>query len=117
MTQEEKNRQDPEVAEYCERKEIKRKYVNISYANRTDYEKLDIYLPDYNCIIETNGMQHYNHNNNKIFNSDKIKQNDEEKKRIAIKNGITNYYVIDCRYSEIEYIKNSIQKNEVQHDF
>ena len=33
MTQEEKNRQDPEVAEYCERKEIKRKYVNISYAN------------------------------------------------------------------------------------
>lgn len=46
MTQEEKNRQDPEVAEYCERKEIKRKYVNISYANRTDYEKLDIYLPE-----------------------------------------------------------------------
>ena len=43
MTQEEKNRQDPEVAEYCERKEIKRKYVNISYANRRDYEKLDIY--------------------------------------------------------------------------
>lgn len=73
--------------------------------------KYDFYLPDYNCIIETNGMQHYNHNNNKIFNSDKIKQNDEEKKRIAIKNGITNYYVIDCRYSEIEYIKNSIQKN------
>lgn len=46
MTEEEKNRQDPEVAVYCERQELTRKYIGISYADKTEYEKLDIYLPE-----------------------------------------------------------------------
>ena len=73
--------------------------------------RYDFYLQDYNCIIETHGMQHYNSNKRKIFNSDKIKQNDKEKQQVALENGITNYYIVDCRYSEIEYIKNSIQSD------
>lgn len=46
MTEEEKNRQDPEVACYCERPELKRKETGISYLRQTEYEKLDLYLPE-----------------------------------------------------------------------
>lgn len=60
MTEEEKNRQDPEVAVYCERPEVVRKYTGISYAQRTKYEMLDIYLPEqgegpFPVIIDVHG--------------------------------------------------------------
>ena len=63
-------------------------------------------------IIETHGEQHY-YNNFKNVNSltlEEIKQNDEYKKQLAIKNGIKNknYIIIDCRKSEIEFIKQNI---------
>lgn len=60
MTEEEKNRQDPEVAFYCERPEIKRKYTGLTYADKTEFEKIDIYLPDegegpFPVIIDVHG--------------------------------------------------------------
>lgn len=60
MTEEERNRQDPEVAFFCDRPELKRKYIGIEYAHRTPYEKMDLYLPDeeegpYPVIIDVHG--------------------------------------------------------------
>lgn len=60
-------------------------------------------------IIETNGNQHYS----KIWTITKhtleeIQQNDANKYKLALENGIDHYIVIDCRKSTLKWIKNSI---------
>ena len=40
-------------------------------------------------------------------------ENDELKKSLAIKNGIKDYLVIDCRESEMEFIKSNILKSQL----
>lgn len=70
----------------------------------------DFYLPEYNIIIETHGEQHYNERRGK-FKGKTLKEeqeNDRVKQETALKNGIEHYVVIDCRYSESEWIKNNI---------
>lgn len=72
-----------------------------------DKYKYDFYLTDYNTIIETHGEQHY-------FNKGAFKITVEEqqgidriKEDLAIKNNV-KYIVIDCRYSKLDWVKNSI---------
>ena len=62
----------------------------------TGQRKYDFYLPDYNCIIETHGEQHYK--DCKMFNSTAEQQAEIDlmKKEIAINNGIQYYFEIDC---------------------
>ena len=45
--------------------------------------------------------------------------NDKNKKELAIENGIKpeNYIVIDCRYSELEFIKNNILHSRLNEIF
>ena len=63
-------------------------------------------------IVETHGMQHYKGGfescGGKTLEEEQL--NDRNKKELAIKNGIKpeNYIVIDCRYSNLEFIKNNI---------
>lgn len=90
---------------------------------RFDYQKIfewakdkkyDFYLPDFNCIIETHGNQHYEEN--KYFNSRTLseeQENDLYKENKAIEHGIKNYIVLDCRKSECEWIKESILKSKL----
>ena len=70
----------------------------------SDSRNYDFYLLEYNCIIETHGMQHYEKTNR---GRDLVieQNNDLYKMELAIKNGITHYFVIDCRYSNLEWIK------------
>lgn len=58
-------------------------------------------------ICEVNGLQHYEDAWSKL---EKTQLNDKSKKELALANGIkeANYIVIDCRYSEMEWIKNNI---------
>lgn len=65
-------------------------------------------------IIETHGRQHYEeawnfkiNKNTRTFEEEVI--NDTIKKELALANGIKedNYIVVDCRYSELEWIKNN----------
>jgi Zn finger protein HypA/HybF involved in hydrogenase expression/very-short-patch-repair endonuclease len=75
--------------------------------------KYDFYIPSLNCIIETNGAQHYEEGGkNSIYKHKliKIQENDKTKHDLAVKNGIKeeNYIVIDCRESKLEFIKNNI---------
>lgn len=71
--------------------------------------KYDFYLPDYHIIIETHGMQHYRDSD--MFQDLKHQQkNDIEKEMIARDRGC-KYYIIDCFYSNIDYIENSIKKS------
>lgn len=78
--------------------------------------KYDFYLPQHNCIIEVHGMQHYSRTFGKR-SLEEEKQNDIIKKQLALKNGINTYIEIDCRNSEIEWIKNSIQSSKLREMF
>ncbi len=71
----------------------------------------DFYLPDYNCIVETHGGQHYK---DVTWSSSTItNNNDENKMKLALNNGISNYIQLDCRKSTLEHISNSILKSEL----
>lgn len=79
----------------------------------------DFYLLlDFPIIIEAHGIQHYDET---YFSGKKMRtlfeeqENDALKYNIAIKNGVLpeNYIVLDCRYSNTEYIKNSIMSSNL----
>lgn len=84
--------------------------------------KYDFYLVDYNVIIEVHGIQHYWYLDVKTMykrmsakgrNGIEEHKNDVNKQNLAESNGYVydiNYYVLDARYSNIDYIRNSIEK-------
>jgi hypothetical protein len=64
-------------------------------------------------IIETNGRQHYEDG---IFGKECLsatQENDEEKRRLALKHNIKHYIVLDCRYSTPDWIKKSIMQSSL----
>ena len=77
----------------------------------------DFYIPSFNCIIETHGAQHYYTSFGNYQDREEILQttqnNDENKYQTAIKNNIQNYIVIDCRDSDINWIKNNVLKSKL----
>lgn len=77
------------------------------WANNKIY---DIYIPSLNCIIENHGMQHYDGCFERCggLSLSEEEENDKLKQSIALKNGIKNYVILDCRKSKLEWIKNSI---------
>jgi len=74
--------------------------------------RYDNYINDINCIVETHGKQHYEENNHFKMSLNEVQENDKNKEILAIKNGVENYIIIDCRESELEWIKNSIMNSE-----
>lgn len=90
--------------------------LSVSYnkqLTKRSYKWCDKYRYDFligeNIIIETHGMQHYENVKGKFRKSLKEEQeNDKLKINLAWKNGIKEYIVIDCRYSDLEFIKNNI---------
>ncbi|MGN5457067.1 MAG: zinc-ribbon domain-containing protein [Candidatus Kurthia intestinigallinarum] len=82
-----------------------------SWANKRRY---DFYLSDCNCIIEVHGEQHYKETNLTKLGGRTLTEeqdNDSFKENIAKQNGIINYFVIDCRESTLDWIKNSLEHN------
>lgn len=79
----------------------------------TNGKQYDIYIKHLSLVIENHGIQHYEDN---IFRNRTLREeqeNDKYKYEIAVQNGIQNYVVIDCRYSEIEWIKHSIMNSNL----
>lgn len=83
-------------------------------------KKYDFYIPLTNDIlIETNGEQHFKecfyhiHKNSKTLVEEQ--ENDTLKMELAISNGILpqNYIQLDCRYSNMDYIKTSIMHSNL----
>lgn len=68
--------------------------------------RYDFYIPEHNTIVETHGIQHYEHTG--LTDLKYVEENDKIKEKLAFDNNINDYIVIDCRKSEINYIKNSI---------
>ena len=76
--------------------------------------KYDFYIPLTKSVLETHGMQHYKWTGfTRTLKEEQ--ENDRIKYELALQNGIKEeeYVVIDCRYSDKEYIKNNILKSKL----
>lgn len=85
------------------------------WSKRKEY---DFYLNNYNILIETHGLQHYENSFISIKGAKTLEEeqeNDKLKKELALSNNIKkeNYVVIDCRYSQLEWIKNNILESRL----
>ena len=87
----------------------------------TNNKRYDFYIPSLNTIIELHGMQHYNGGFERVGgrNLEEEQSNDQYKYELAIQNSIKpeNYIVIDCRKSEIEFIKENILNSRLAEIF
>lgn len=80
--------------------------------------KYDFYLPEFNMIIETHGMQHYEQTGRKGARTlEEEQENDRLKRELALSNGVKHYIELDCRYSDLDYIKDKIIKSELNNLF
>lgn len=77
--------------------------------------RYDFYLNDCNCIVEINGLYHYEDTLGYIQRNSLKEQKiiDNKKRTIALKNGVKTYIKIDARESNIEYLKNSILHSDL----
>lgn len=94
--------------------QLKIEYIyQLSKSNFTwcQQYRYDFYLPKYDMIVETHGVQHYDERNT-IFNNNNQKQIDYDKKQLALNNGVTHYVELNCSKSDINYIRHSIENND-----
>ena len=86
-----------------------------------DKYKYDFYFEHDNeqYIIETHGGQHYQYNSSFSLSLEETQENDRIKKELALVNGIKeeNYIVIDCRYSNFDFVKQNILNSKLNKIF
>ena len=78
-------------------------------------KRYDFYIPSLNMIIETHGRQHYEDGWSK--KAEDVQENDKIKYELALQNGIKDYIIIDCRYSNKEWVKNNILSSKLNELF
>lgn len=89
--------------------------LNIEFTKQMSFDngehRYDFYLPQYNVILETHGIQHYEQSP-RGRSLEEEQKNDEYKRELAINNGILNenYHEIDCRHSTLEWCRPNIEK-------
>lgn len=99
------------------------KQLNINFQTQltkntfdwTSRNRYDFYLQDYNIIIETHGEQHFNNS----FGRNEL-ENDMYKYDIAVLHGFEynkNYFWIDCRKSNLEWMKENILNSKLSELF
>lgn len=76
-------------------------------------KRYDHYIEEYNCIIENHGIQHYEERAKRTRTLKEEQLNDIYKEETAIANGIKEYITLDCRYSTLDYIRESIMKSKL----
>jgi len=92
---------------------------------KKDFEWCDKYRYDFyfelnikRYIIEAHGIQHYKETDRKeARNLEEEQENDRLKGQLALENSIDEYVIIDCRYSDLEYIKNNILNSKLSNLF
>ena len=88
---------------------------NSKHADWCELYKYDFYLTQYNIICETNGIQHYETCFNTFMTTLEEQQYiDSQKIELAKNNGV-NVITIDCRISDIDYIRESIINSDLSH--
>lgn len=76
-------------------------------------KRYDFHIPEHNIIIEVHGEQHYNDNVGFKTSFKEVQENDKIKRELALNNGIKHYIELDCRCSDLNYIKRSILNSEL----
>ena len=74
--------------------------------------RYDFYIIEINGICEVGGLQHYEEIKGWKLSLKEVQQNDKDKEDLARENDIENYIIIDCRKSEMNWIKNSIMTSK-----
>lgn len=75
--------------------------------------RYDFYIDEIKCIIETHGLQHYKQTTGNWELLEKIQENDRKKEQLTKENNIKNYIILDCRESNLEWIKKSVMNSEL----
>lgn len=97
--------------------------LSSNILNWCDKYRYDFYfeLNEEKYIIEVHGIQHYYGSFEKLSGRtlEEEQQNDLNKYNLAIQNGIKpeNYIIIDCRKSELDFIKNNILNSRLNEIF
>ena len=78
--------------------------------------RYDDYLPKYNIIIENHGLQHYEDVGFGRTLAEE-QENDRIKYEKAMAHNIDEYIVLDCRKSEVDWIKRSIMASKLPQIF
>ena len=89
--------------------------IDFEFEKRFDWSDnrfYDIYFVFNNerYVVELNGEQHYKQSRSRGVRSRSLleeKNNDKYKQEIAFNNGIQNYFIIDCRISDCDFIRQS----------
>ena len=94
--------------------------INYKHENKklSGNKIYDMYIQDYNIIIENHGDYHYNNRFEHIKGArtfEEVQENDTIKMNLALSNGIAkdHYIILDCYKSEMNYIKNSIMSSNL----
>jgi hypothetical protein len=100
------------------------KYLNINFQNEiifdwsrieNTFRRYDFYIPDYG-IIEMMGRQHYEYCNFHKLSGRTLQDeidNDDFKKHLAMQNNIQNYLQINCKMSNLKFIKERILQSDL----
>lgn len=82
-------------------------YYNINFISEYNFnfnnKRYDVYIPDYSCIVEMHGKQHYTDGNWPNRTLKQEQKNDMEKQIFAQQQGIQYYITINC-YGDIPKI-------------
>jgi len=95
--------------------------LNIKFSieesfNWSNDKRYDFYLIDFNVIVESNGIQHYRESNRGRTLKEE-QENDKLKEQLAKDNEIKIYIKLDCRESDMEFVKRSILSSELNFMF
>lgn len=94
-------------------------FNDINFIHQKKFEwsqgkKYDFFLPEFNTIIETHGLQHFEHVEK--FNKRTLQEeqeNDKYKENLAKTNGIDQYVILDCRYSTCDWIRQALENSNI----
>ena len=92
---------------------LKQLNLNVAIQYKPQWSEGKIYdfyfeFSDKKYIIETHGEQHYRDNGIWYRSLKEEQENDKYKMELALRNGIDEYIIIDCRKSNLNWIKNNI---------
>lgn len=102
--------------------QLKIEYIREYKPEWSNNKRYDFYF-EYNnkkYIVETHGRQHYDNYTFSYCGGKTLQEersNDQYKKELALQNGIDNYIILDCRNSELDWIKQSIINSELSNIF
>ena len=97
----------------CILKQLNINFIPEKSFDWSDGKIYDQYLLTQNIIIENHGIQHYEETNQRFTSLEEQVKNDELKQRLALKNGINEYIILDCRKSEKDFIKSSVMSSRL----